>query len=57
MLPYFEKLKVKFDQYYRDNNKVPTQTDFETLLAKDVTTRSNIRLFYKEYKKSIKNQA
>lgn len=57
MLSLFEKLKVKFDQYYRDNQKIPTQTDFETLLVKDITTRTNIRLFYKEYKKSIKNQA
>lgn len=49
----FEKLKMKFDQYYRDNNKIPTLTDFETILAKDITTRANIRLFYREYKKSM----
>lgn len=56
MLSLFEKLKVRFDQYYRDNNKMPTQTDFETILAKDITTRANIRLFYKDYSKSIKNK-
>jgi len=43
-------VKEIYDKYLKDHKKKPTQTELEKL-AKNITTRENIRLFYKKFVK------
>lgn len=49
VLNKFKQIKKIFDEYKKKNKKKPNQTELEQLASK-VSTRSVIRLFYKEQK-------